>query len=103
MGRQSSLDLLVGCGRPIGLFEFVRVQRELGERLGRRVELVTAAALKPQVRDRILSEAPPSRVTEACDEEKTVPRTDEQRSRSRADPSRCRETCQSDGHSRQGR
>ena len=53
----SDVDLLVEFGRPIGLFEFVRVQRELGGRLGRRVELVTAAALKPQLRDRILSEA----------------------------------------------
>jgi hypothetical protein len=39
--------LLVEFGRPIGLFDFVRLQRELGERLGRRVELVTRAALKP--------------------------------------------------------
>jgi predicted nucleotidyltransferase len=53
----SDVDLLVEFGRPIGLFEFVRLQRELGGRLGRRVELVTAAALKPQLRDRILSEA----------------------------------------------
>jgi uncharacterized protein len=43
--------------RPVGLFAFVRLQRELGERLGRGVELVTHAALKPQLRDRILSEA----------------------------------------------
>ena len=35
-------------------------------------------------------ESPPSRVTEACDEEKTVPRIDEQRSGGRADPSRVR-------------
>jgi uncharacterized protein len=57
-GRQDSdVDLLVEFSRPVGLFAFVRLQRELGERLGRRVELVTHAALKPQLRDRILSEA----------------------------------------------
>jgi predicted nucleotidyltransferase len=57
-GREDSdVDLLVEFGRPIGLFEFVRLQRELGERLGRPVELVTPAALKPQLRDRILGEA----------------------------------------------
>jgi len=57
-GREDSdVDLLVEFGRPVGLFEFVRLQRELGERLGRSVELVTPAALKPQVRDKILAEA----------------------------------------------
>jgi predicted nucleotidyltransferase len=57
-GREDSdVDLLVEFGRPVGLFEFVRLQRELGERLGRPVELVTPAALKPQLRDRILGEA----------------------------------------------
>ena len=57
-GREDSdVDLLVEFGRPIGLFHFVRLQRELGERLGRRVELVTPAALKPQLRNRNLGEA----------------------------------------------
>jgi uncharacterized protein len=59
-GREhSDVDLLVEFGRPIGLFEFVRLQRELGARLGRQVELVTPDALKPQLRDRILGEAVP--------------------------------------------
>jgi len=53
----SDVDLLVEFKRPIGMFEFVRLQRELGDRIGRRVELVTRAALKPQLRDRILAEA----------------------------------------------
>jgi predicted nucleotidyltransferase len=57
-GRSDSdVDLLVEFNRPIGLFEFVRLQRELGARIGRQVELVTPAALKPQLRDRILGEA----------------------------------------------
>ena len=57
-GREDSdVDLLVEFSRPIGLFQFVRLQRELGERVGRRVELVTPAALKPQLRNRILGEA----------------------------------------------
>ena len=57
-GREDSdVDLLVEFGKPIGLFEFVRLQRELGARLGRRVELVTPTALKPQLRDRIFGEA----------------------------------------------
>jgi predicted nucleotidyltransferase len=55
--EDSDVDLLVEFSRPIGLFEFVRLQRQLGERLGHRVDLVTLAALKPQLRDRILHEA----------------------------------------------
>jgi predicted nucleotidyltransferase len=35
----------------------VRLQRELSQRVGRKVDLVTTAALKPQFRDRILQEA----------------------------------------------
>ena len=53
----SDVDLLVEFDRPIGLFEFVRLQRELGELVGHAVDLVTPAALKPQLRDRILAEA----------------------------------------------
>ena len=53
----SDVDVLVEFSRPIGLFEFVRLQRELSRRVGRNVDLVTAAALKPQLRDRILQEA----------------------------------------------
>jgi predicted nucleotidyltransferase len=53
----SDVDVLVEFARPIGMFDFVRLQRELGERIGRKVELVTRAALKPQLRDRILAEA----------------------------------------------
>ena len=57
-GREDSdVDVLVEFRRPIGMFEFVRLQRELGARIGRKVELVTHAALKPQLRDRILAEA----------------------------------------------
>ena len=55
--EDSDVDVLVEFSRPVGMFEFVRLQRELGERIGRQVELVTPAALKPQLRDRILAEA----------------------------------------------
>ena len=55
----SDVDLLVEFNRPIGLLEFVRLQRQLGALVGRDVDLVTTAALKPQLRDRILREAVP--------------------------------------------
>jgi predicted nucleotidyltransferase len=54
--EDSDVDLLVDFVRPIGMFDFVRLQRELGLQVGRPVELVTRAALKPQLRDRILAE-----------------------------------------------
>ena len=53
----SDVDVLVEFSRPIGLFEFVRLRRELSQRVGRKIDLVTTAALKPQLRDRILQEA----------------------------------------------
>src|SRR5207249_8035272 len=57
-GRQDSdVDRLVEFTRPIGLFQFLHLQQQLTERIGRRVELVTPGALKPQLRDRILDEA----------------------------------------------
>ena len=55
--HDSDIDLLVEFNRPVGLFEFVRLQRRLAELLGHRVDLVTPAALKPQLRERILREA----------------------------------------------
>ena len=55
--EESDVDLLVEFSRPIGLFEFARLQRQLGELIGHPVDLVTPAALKPQLRDRILLEA----------------------------------------------
>jgi predicted nucleotidyltransferase len=55
--HDSDVDLLVEFNRPIGLFEFAGLQRRLSEVLGHRVDLVTPAALKPQLRDKILHEA----------------------------------------------
>ena len=54
---ESDVDLLVEFNRPIGLFEFARLQRRLGELVGHRVDLVTPAALKTELREQILREA----------------------------------------------
>ncbi len=56
-GTQSDVDILVEFDRPVGLFEFVRVQQRLETLLGRRVDLVTLDALRPSMRERILNEA----------------------------------------------
>ena len=53
----SDVDVLVEFSGPVTIFEFIRLRRRLEAVLGRTVDLVTHEALKPQLRDRILSEA----------------------------------------------
>lgn len=53
----SDVDLLIEFSRPVGLFHFMEVKEFLEEILGRRVDLVTPDALKPQLREAILEEA----------------------------------------------
>jgi hypothetical protein len=55
--EESDIDLMVEFSKPVGLFEFIGLQTRLAELLGRRVDLVTPAALKPRIRDRVLAEA----------------------------------------------
>ena len=47
----SDVDLLVKFdrSRPIGLFAYVRMRRELEERLGRKIDLVEEGTLRPAV------------------------------------------------------
>lgn len=52
----SDIDMLVELSRPIGLFKFVDLEKYLGQILGRKVDLVTQDALKPLIKDDILSE-----------------------------------------------
>jgi predicted nucleotidyltransferase len=54
---ESDIDVLVEFDCPVGMFAFLRLQHRLEELLGRRVDLVTPAALKRQLRDQILKEA----------------------------------------------
>jgi predicted nucleotidyltransferase len=56
-GPGSDIDLLVEFSKPVGLFRFMEVKEFLERVLGRRVDLVTRAALKPQLREAILEEA----------------------------------------------
>ena len=52
----SDLDILVDYWTPPTLFEFVRLQNELSDRLGLRVDLVMKSALKPNIGARVLKE-----------------------------------------------
>jgi len=58
-GRRSDLDLLVEFDRAPTLLEFVRLQREISERLGVKADLVMKTALKPSIGARILEEVVP--------------------------------------------
>lgn len=52
----SDIDLLVRFAQPKSLLALVRIERELSERLGRPVDLVTEASLSPYLVDRVKAE-----------------------------------------------
>jgi uncharacterized protein len=55
--RESDIDILVEFDGAVGFLKFLQLQHRLEELLGKRVDLVTQAALKRQFRDQILKEA----------------------------------------------
>jgi predicted nucleotidyltransferase len=59
ISEESDIDLLVTfvTGAPIGLIEFARIRRELGDIVGREVDLVTPAGIKPRIKQEILRSA----------------------------------------------
>lgn len=58
--KNSDLDLLVEFGlNDISMFEFVRLEQELNELLGLKVDLVEKDSLKPEIGKRILKEVRP--------------------------------------------
>jgi predicted nucleotidyltransferase len=53
----SDLDLLVEFDdRPIGLFQFIRLENQLSKLLGVQVDLVEKSGLKTQIEKRVLRE-----------------------------------------------
>ncbi len=52
----SDVDLLVRFSRPKGLLELVAIEEELAALFGKKVDLLTEAALSPYLRDAILRE-----------------------------------------------
>jgi predicted nucleotidyltransferase len=54
---ESDIDLLFDMGTPIGLMELGKLERRLSELLDADVDLIPAAALRPDLRDRVLAEA----------------------------------------------
>ena len=54
--KKSDIDLLIRFSRPKSLLALVRLERELSKALGRKVDLLTEAAISPYLRERILQE-----------------------------------------------
>ena len=52
----SDVDILVEFSETISLLDFVAIERELGELLGIKVDLVMKSALKPRIGKHILEE-----------------------------------------------
>ena len=55
----SDIDLLFDMGTPMGLMELGALERRLSELLGAPVDLIPSAALRPDLRDRVLAQAVP--------------------------------------------
>lgn len=53
---QSDIDLLVYFSKRKSLLSVVALERQIAEALGRKVDLLTEAAISPYLRDRILQE-----------------------------------------------
>ena len=58
-GPGSDLDLQVELDRPPTLFQFVRMERQLSQLLGVKVDLAMKSALKPEIGQRILRQVTP--------------------------------------------
>lgn len=52
-GEESDIDLLVRFSKRISLLEMVALERKLSDALGRKVDLLTEAAISPYLRERI--------------------------------------------------
>jgi predicted nucleotidyltransferase len=55
----SDLDVLVEFARPVALSSFLALEEKLTALTGLRVDLVSAAALKPYISERVRTEAVP--------------------------------------------
>jgi len=56
-GPESDVDVLVTFDRQVGLFELAALQMYLEDILGRKVDLGTPDALRPELRENVLQEA----------------------------------------------
>jgi predicted nucleotidyltransferase len=52
----SDVDILVEFTEDVDIFQFIKLQQYLSDLLGKKVDLVTPAALKPMIKDKIIRE-----------------------------------------------
>ena len=52
----SDIDVLVEFAEPKGLFEIVRIERQLSAEIGIKVDLLTKNALSPFIREQVMHE-----------------------------------------------
>lgn len=55
--QDSDIDILVQFVHPVSLLTLVRLERELSDLFGRKVDLLTEQALSPYIRDAVLASA----------------------------------------------
>lgn len=55
-GEKSDVDVLVELRKDISLLDFIGIEHELEDSLGRSVDLVEYHLLKPRIKDKILSQ-----------------------------------------------
>jgi len=57
--RSSDIDLLIETSKPISMFAILRIERELGIIMNRKIDIVEYSAIKRSIKQNILSEAIP--------------------------------------------
>jgi uncharacterized protein len=57
--KTSDIDLLVEMDDGRTLLDLIALERSLGRRLGRRIDIITERSLSPHLRERVLAEARP--------------------------------------------
>lgn len=55
--KKSDIDIIVEFTKPIGFFDFIKLERFLSKILKKKVDLVTKNALKPVIKKVVLKEA----------------------------------------------
>ena len=58
-GPDSDIDVLIDFDSPLSLFDLIRMEQTLSQKLSRKVDIVEFSAIKPSIKDRILSQAIP--------------------------------------------
>ncbi|MBS1625453.1 MAG: nucleotidyltransferase family protein [Bacteroidetes bacterium] len=55
--ENSDIDLLIEYAAPPSLFDILRLERQLQDATSRKIDLVEYAAIKPSIKEKILSQA----------------------------------------------